>query len=80
MLLHKNYILPSIVYYYKYSITLGSKNKCIIMNFIDDGTDEVEYEKINITIIDGDFTNISLIIYKGNYYAIDAYDTSCHGY
>ena len=50
------------------------------MNFIDDGRDEVEYEKINITIIDGDFTNISLIIYKGNYYAIDAYDTSCHGY
>ena len=50
------------------------------MNFIYDRTDEVEYEHINRTIIDGHFNNISLIISKGDYYAIDAYDTSSHGY
>ena len=50
------------------------------MNFTDDGIDEVEYEHINITIIDGNFTNISLIIYKVNYGDIDADDNSCHGY
>ena len=50
------------------------------MNLSDDGTYEVEYEHINRTIIDGNFTNISLINSKGNYGAIDADDTSCHGY
>ena len=42
------------------------------MNFLDIGTDNVEYEYINITIFDGNVMNISLIITKGNYGAIDA--------
>ena len=48
------------------------------MNFIYYGTYEVEYENINRTIIDGNFTNISLIISKVNYGDIYADDTSCH--
>ena len=49
------------------------------MNFTDDVTYEVYYEHINITILDVNVINMSLIIYKGNYDAIDAYDTSCQG-
>ena len=45
------------------------------MNFTDDVTYEVYYEHINITILDVNVINMSLIIYKGNYDAIDAYDT-----
>ena len=32
------------------------------MNFLDNGTDEVEYEQNNRTILNGDSTNTSLII------------------
>ena len=60
------------VYNCKYSLIIGSHNNCIIMNFLDIGTDNVEYEYINITIFDGNVMNISLIITKGNYGAIDA--------
>ena len=49
------------IYGRKYFIIFGSQNNWIIMNFIDDGTYKVEYEHINRTIIDGHFTNISLI-------------------
>ena len=48
------------------------------MNFIYYRTHEVEYEIINRTIIDGNFSNISLIISKVNYGDIYADDTSCH--
>ena len=41
------------------------------MNFLDGGTYKVEHEKINGTIIDGNDTNMSLIISKRNCGAID---------
>ena len=40
----------------------------------------MKYECINITILDGNVMNTSLIINKVNYGAIDADDTLCHGY
>ena len=49
------------------------------MNFLDDETDELDYEKIIRTILDGDVTNISLITSNGKFYAIDADNNSCHG-
>ena len=42
------------------------------MNFIYDGTYDIEYEHINRTIIDGDFTKMLLIICKGNFGAINS--------
>ena len=50
------------------------------MNFVDYGTDEEDYEHINWTILDVNVMNISLGIIEGNYGAIDADDSSCHGY
>ena len=50
------------------------------MNFQDYGVDCVYYEFMNRTIIEGNFMNVSLIITKGNYGAIDADNSSCHGY
>ena len=50
------------------------------MNFLDGGTDDVQYEQNNRTIIDGNVTKMPLIISKGNLGDIDADDTSCHGY
>ena len=50
------------------------------MNFQYYGTDNVYYEFMNITIIEGNVMNVSLIITKGNYGAIDADNSSCHGY
>ena len=38
----------------------------IIINFIDDETDDVDYKHINKTILDVSATNIYWIIYKGN--------------
>ena len=67
------------VSYCKYFIIFGYHNNWIIMNFIDDGADEVEYEHINRNILDDNVNNMSLIIPKGNYLDIDAGDTSCHG-
>ena len=50
------------------------------MNFIDDGPDNVDYEFKYRTIIDGNVMNVSLIILKGNYCAVDAGDTSLQSY
>ena len=44
----------------KYSIIIGPKNSWIIMNYFDYRTDDVDYEHINITIIDGGVTNMFL--------------------
>ena len=68
------------VYDCKCPLILGSHNNWIVSNFIDYGTYTVEYEFINRTILDGNVMNIYLVILKGNYGAIDADDTSCHGY
>ena len=40
----------------------------------------MEFEYINITIIDGNVMNMYLIINKGNYGTIHADDSTCHGY
>ena len=50
------------------------------MIFFDDITDEEDYEHINQNIIGGNVLNMYLIIMEGNYGAIDADDSSCHGY
>ena len=50
------------------------------MNCLDYIKDDVDYEFINIAIIDGNVVNMSLITSKGKYDAIDADHTSCHGY
>ena len=50
------------------------------MIFFNHGTDEEDYEHINWTIIDGNMMNMSLIIMEGKYGAIDADNSSCHGY
>ena len=50
------------------------------MNFIDDGTDEEHYKLINQTILDGNVMNIYLVVMVRKYGAIDADDSSCHGY
>ena len=54
----------------------------VIMNCIYDGTDDVDYEHINITIIDGNVTSMSLVISKGNFGANNDKKgyTSWHGY
>ena len=45
-------------FYWNYSLILGSRNDLIIINFIDDGTDDMEYKHINITILDVHFANM----------------------
>ena len=50
------------------------------MNILDYGTDEENHEHINQTILDGNVMNMSLIIKKVNYGAIDTDDSACHGY
>ena len=50
------------------------------MNFLDYVTNNVEYECINITILDGNVMKISLIITEVNYGDIDDNDSACHGY
>ena len=51
-----------------------------MMKFIYYGTDEVDHEHINGKILDGNFTNMSLIISKVIVVAIDSDNTSCHCY
>ena len=46
-------------------------NNCIIKKFVDYGTDDVDQEQINQTILDGIFSNASLIISEGNFGGID---------
>ena len=50
------------------------------MNFLYNLTGYVKYEHINITIPDGSFTKMLLLVSK--YYSsyIDDVDTSCNGY
>ena len=48
------------------------------MIFLDDGTDEEYYKNINLTILDGNVVNVSLIIMEVKYGAIDTYNSSCH--
>ena len=50
------------------------------MNLIDNGTDDVEYENIHYTILDGIISNMSLVISKGNVCSIDDEDSYCNGY
>ena len=48
--------------------------------FIYHGTDYVEYKKIHQTILDVTVYNISVVIFEGKVYAIDAEYFSCQGY
>ena len=66
-----NQLIYRIVYNYKYFLIIGSHNNWVIMNFIDYGTDNVDYKYMNRAIFDGNVMNISLIIAKENYGAID---------
>ena len=50
------------------------------MNFLDDRIDEEEYERINPIILDANAMNMYYIIMEGNYGAIDADDSTFHGY
>ena len=50
------------------------------MIFLNGGTYEKYYNHINLAIIDGNVINVSLINAEGKYGAIDADDSSCHGY
>ena len=68
------------VYTCMYSLIIGYRNNWVIMNFLYNGTDNLDYELINITLLDGHFMNISLIITELNYGTIDADDFACHGY
>ena len=45
------------------------------MNFLYDGTDNVDFECINRTILDGNFIKMSLIVTEINHGAIDADDS-----
>ena len=54
-----------------------------LLDFIDcfdDGTDEEDYDHINWNIIVGNLLNMYLIVMEGENGAIDADDSSCHGY
>ena len=42
------------------------------MNFIDNGTYEVDYDNTNITRIDYNVNNMLLLIFKGDFGHIDA--------
>ena len=68
------------VYNCKYSQIIGCYNNWIIIDFVDDGTYEEDYEHINLTIIYCNVMNMSLIIVEVKYGTIDANDYSCHGY
>ena len=69
-----------IVYNCKYYQIIGFRNNWIITNFIGDGTYEEDYKHINLTVIDVNLMNTSLISMEGKYGAIDADNSSCHGY
>ena len=68
------------VYNCKYSIIIDYHNNWIVMNFLDDGSGNVEYECINITILDANITNTYFLIIEENYGAIDDYYFTCHCY
>ena len=50
------------------------------MNFLDDETYEVDYEHINLTILDGNFMNMALNVMEENYGVIDVDDSTYHHY
>ena len=50
------------------------------MNLLDDRTENLDYECINQTILDGNVMNIILIIIELNYNEIDADGSTCNGY
>ena len=50
------------------------------MNFIDNGTGNVECKCMNGTILDGNVMNMSLIIIEGDYDDINDDDSTWHGY
>ena len=50
------------------------------MNLPDGGEDNVEYERVNRTILHGNVMNMPFIIIEEKYGAIDANDSACHGY
>ena len=49
------------------------------MNFLDDQKNEEEYENINWTILYDNVMNMSLVILKCDYGAIDADYSTCTG-
>ena len=53
------------LHHFKYSQIPGCRNNWIIMDFVDDGTDEEDYEHIIGTIIDGNVMNMSLVVMEG---------------
>ena len=67
------------IYNWKYSQILGCHNNWIIMNSLDDVTNEEIYKHINWNILDGNVMNMSLLITKGRYGAIDTDNYLCHG-
>ena len=69
-----------ILYNCKYSQIIGCHNNCILMFFLDDGKYGEYYEDINQAVIHGNVMNMSLIITKGKYGALDTDDSSCYGY
>ena len=68
------------IYYWSDYLIIGYNNNWITTNFLDGGTDEVEYEQVDIAILDSNVSNIPLVLSKGNIVDIDADDTSFHGY
>ena len=50
------------------------------MDCIDDGRYNVDYERINRTLLDGTFMNTYLIVVEGNYNSIYDDDYICHSY
>ena len=68
------------VYNFKYYLIIGFNNNWAMMNFLDDGTNNVDYEWNNRTIIFGNVMNMSLIFTVGNYGDIYSDEYLCHGY
>ena len=63
-----------------YYIILGYRNNWIIMNLLDDVTDNVDCECIIRTILGGNYMIVSLINIEVNYGTIDDDYSTCHGY
>ena len=49
------------------------------MNFLDNVTDDAEYEHINITVLDLNITGMSLVIFEVKFFDIGYDDTLFHG-
>ena len=50
------------------------------MNFIDDENCDVKYEQNHKNIIGGSVSNISLVVYGGNFNSVYAEDSLSQGY